>query len=99
MKHKPDYTALIQEYEKGGMKQKEFCSRNRIKYSTFQFWLSKIRKQKTNQNQFLPVIVIAQEVPMNFSVPAEICYPDGTVLKLYQVSAEMIRQFLPAFVL
>ena len=99
MKHKPDYAALIQEYEKGGMKQKEFCSRNKIKYSTFQFWLSRIRKQRANENRFLPVRVIDRNAPSAISVPAEICYTDGTVLKLNQASAEMIRQFLPAFAL
>ena len=97
MKHKPDYAALVQEYEKCGMKQKEFCIRNRINYSTFQFWLSRIRKQRANASRFLPVRVVAGKIPEDISVPVEIYYPDGTVLRLSQATAEVVRKFLPVF--
>jgi hypothetical protein len=97
MKHKPDYVALVQEYEQGKMKQREFCSKNRIKYSTFQFWLSKVRRQRVNAGRFLPVRVIEQERSMNNHHVIEICYPDGTALKLSQATPEMVKQFLPAF--
>jgi hypothetical protein len=97
MKNKPDYPALIQEYEKSGMRQKAFCAKNNITYSTFQFWLSKIRKDREKRNRFLPVRVIDQDVPAAIPSPVEICYPDGTILKLNPTSPDWVRQFLPVF--
>ena len=97
MKRKPDYAALIQEYEAGGMKQREFCSRNKIKYSTFQFWRARLRKEKLNQNSFLPVRVVEEKGPAHRFLAVEIHYPDGTILKLGDGAPGFVRQFLPAF--
>lgn len=97
MRHKPNYVSLIQEYENGNMKQREFCSKHKIKYSAFQFWLARVRKQSRNGAQFLPVRVVDRDITGHIPVQAEIFYPDGTVLKIANISAEVVRQLLPAF--
>ena len=97
MKTKPDYVALILQYESAGLKQREFCEQHKIPYSTFQLKLSKYRKTRAAQNSFLPVRIVEQKKTETTTLSVEILYLDGTLLKMGQLSPEMIKQFLPAF--
>ena len=61
---KPDeWPAVIAEYEKSGLTQKEFVAQRQIPFSTFQYWLYRKSKRlqlaSNSSPKFLPVEVIA----------------------------------------
>lgn len=99
MKHRPDYAALVLEYERGGLTQRAFCAKQRINFSTFKYWLARVRRQKQSESGFLPLQVIASKSGAELSASVEIVYPDGIILKLNRATAEDVRQFLPVFAL
>lgn len=50
--------ALIETFQKSGLKPTTFCTQQNIHYCVFRYWFSKIRKQsliKKNEACFLPI--------------------------------------------
>jgi len=98
-KSKPNYPLLIQEFEVSGLSQPAFCRLRRVKLCTFQYWLYRIRKNKSKATSFLPIEVkfdrsgAITDLP---PVPIEIQYPDGIIVRLSTLDTRIIHEFIPA---
>ena len=79
-----------------------FCLKHSVKLSTFQYWLYRNRKQKSEAVNFLPIEVKRNEMAVNNSAPPiEIVYRDGTILRISNaltngVAVRAIRELIPA---
>jgi len=88
-----EWLELIAEFERGDLTQKEFCAKNDLHYSTFQYWL--YRKSKTRSKtlgilskpspKFLPIEVVASPAPKTARVAREqwleAVLPSGVTLR------------------
>jgi hypothetical protein len=66
------WTKLIEEFEKGGLQQKEFAAKHDLHLSTFQYWLYRGRHKARSKRlgiesksspKFLPIQVVASPAP------------------------------------
>lgn len=69
--------AMIGEWQASGLPQKEFCRRQGLKPATFAYWL---KKYKSRQAAGTPS-GFREILPPAFT-GAEVCYPNGVVLRL-----------------
>ena len=46
---------LVEEYQKSGISQNQFCEEKNLPKSTFLYWLRKYRKQEKQASGFIPV--------------------------------------------
>jgi hypothetical protein len=82
--------ALVSQWKKGGLSQKDFCSNQSIPIKTFQYWLRKFRSENKTPG-FLPVAVDSPEI----DIPMEIVYPSGVRLVIRQsVSTGELKSLL-----
>lgn len=94
--------SLIEEYFASNLSRKIFCEREGITYSTFQWWLGKYRqhqsgndKQTTKQmDDFVPIHVTIPESSDSRPAACHIEYPNGVVVRLGHVDAQLIRQLV-----
>lgn len=83
--------ALMEQYETGEMKQREFCLRHQIKKSTFGYWLRKYRTQEQKKRKgFVPI-----QVRDAGHHGLEVIYPTGITVRFDQlVPARYLRELL-----
>jgi hypothetical protein len=81
---------LIEKWKESEKTQKQFCSEQGIKYSTFLYWMKKYRQSSTdNQNNvFLPLEVVSRDESDNSRDPAlqpkvEVEFSSGITLRIY----------------
>jgi hypothetical protein len=91
--------ALIEAFQKSGLKPTPFCTQQNIHYCVFRYWFSKTRKQsfiKKNEACFLPIKVnppasvfsqTALKVSLNSSVAVEI--PPGFDMRAFKQILEV----------
>ena len=95
MNKKPDYRALVAEYERGtGLTQREFCERHGVVPATFKHWLYKLRAEPSGGVAFVPLNIV--ESPQPHGVVAEIEYPCGAVVRLSGASPSFILGLVPS---
>ena len=46
---------LVEEYQKSGISQNQFCEENNLSKSTFLYWLKKYRKEEEQASGFIPI--------------------------------------------
>lgn len=94
MKKRPDYRALVADYERGtGLTQREFCGRHGVSLSSFSRWLHKLRAEPGGI-AFVPLNIV--ESPPPGGVVAEIRYPCGAVVRLSGAPASFIPGLVPS---
>lgn len=94
MKKRPDYRALVAEYELGtGLTQREFCERHGVVPATFKHWLYKLRSEPADGIGFVPLNIVD---PPHAVVVAEVKYPCGTVVRLSGASPSFILGLVPS---
>jgi hypothetical protein len=73
---------VIEEWNKSGLRIKEFCVQHQLVNATFHYWLKKYRnKEQQNPVGFIPVRVKAITTGPVF---AELSLPDGRKFTFYQ---------------
>lgn len=88
------FTELLERQKGSGLSVRGFCSNEGIAPSTFYYWQKKLRVGSEG-HRFIPLVVQAQrlaarrspELPDGTgtdSSPVEICYPNGTTLRIKQ---------------
>lgn len=45
------WISVVREFERSGMKQREFAQKHRLKLSTLQSWIYKLRREKDGEDQ------------------------------------------------
>jgi hypothetical protein len=50
-KERREWVRLVDQFERSGMDQKTFASRNKVKLGTFQSWLYRLRREKRNRTR------------------------------------------------
>jgi transposase-like protein len=94
MKKRPDYRALVADYERGtGLTQREFCGRHGVAPGSFSRWLRKLRAERGGGTAFVPLNIVVAPPPGG--VVAEIAYPCGVVVRLSGASAAFILGLVP----
>jgi len=51
--------AMIEDWQASGLKQREYCTANKVAYHVFHYWYGVYRANKTDPGSFLPVKVIS----------------------------------------
>jgi len=88
------FTELLQRQKGSGLSVRGFCSNEGIAPSTFYYWQKKLRAG-SNGHRFIPLVVQTQKLAAHTSpgqpvgtgtdsAPLEICYPNGTTLRIKQ---------------
>jgi hypothetical protein len=88
------FTELLERQKGSGLSVRGFCSNEGIAPSTFYYWQKKLRVGSSG-HRFIPLVVQTQrlaahrspELPDSTgtdSAPVEICYPNGTTLRIKQ---------------
>jgi hypothetical protein len=81
--------SILDEYEKSGFTQKEFCEVSDINEVTFYSWLKKYRPKQDDVKGFATIEVVKRP-EMNFQLFAEVGY-----IKIYkEVPAEYLKALL-----
>ena len=86
-------SALIGEWESGGLSQKEFCQQHNLKPATFAYWR---KKCKTHQ-ETVPSISGFQEVLPPTADGVEIRYPNGVVVCLPRADVDSLKALVRLF--
>lgn len=81
--------ALVREYlNQPGITQREFCLKHKIAYSTFQLYLSKFRRQQSDQpkpaessGHFVHLDLPGLALATNNPSACELIWPDGLVVR------------------
>jgi hypothetical protein len=79
---------IIERFLQSGLPQKAFCKSEDIALSTFQWWLSQYRKQKSTNQPSLPIqspafiTVKPQASRPAYSPTTILTYPNGVTLRL-----------------
>ena len=55
---KPDYAALISEFESGDLSKSEFCRRFKVKFANFSYRLKRKRNSSFRRERFLPITIV-----------------------------------------
>ena len=71
--------ALIEQWEKSGLKRNEFCEQVGVSLSTLAYWRTKYLTDKTDKEQPAGFIPVKEDL---MDTPIEICYPNGVSIKL-----------------
>ena len=88
------FTELLERQKGSGLSVRGFCSNEGIAPSTFYNWKKKLRVASEG-HRFIPLVVQAQKLAAHMSgeqpvgtgtdsAPLEICYPNGTTLRIKQ---------------
>jgi hypothetical protein len=78
-----EWTKVVGEFEKSGLKQKEFAEKTGISLGALQFWLYKLRRE-TKSPRFLPIHVVASAAPLargDAVMVMEAALPSGLLLR------------------
>ncbi len=70
--------ALIEQWEKSGLKRDEFCEQSGVSLGTLAYWRTKYLADKSDNVEpgtFVPI-------KKGLDCPVEICYPNGVCIKL-----------------
>ena len=51
--------AMIEDWQASGLKQRKYCTANKVAYHVFHYWYGVYRANKTDPGSFLPVKVIS----------------------------------------
>ena len=88
---------LIQQWERNGLRQKEFCDQHGIKLPVFRYWLRRYREEEQPAAEDAPGFVsIEMDAPVIESALAEVIYPDGTRLVFKErVGLAFLQGLLP----
>lgn len=85
---------LLERQKGSGLSVRGFCSNEGIAPSTFYYWQKKLRVA-SDGHRFIPLVVQTQKLAAHMSAeqsigtgtdsaPLEICYPNGTTLRIKQ---------------
>lgn len=50
---------MISDWQSSGLKQREYCTANKVAYHVFHYWYSVYRSKKTDTGSFVPVKVVS----------------------------------------
>ncbi len=95
MPHQRDFqsmSALVAEWQAGGLSQKEFCGRHDIKLATFAYWRKKCKTEELTS----PEIGFHEILPLT-SGQVEIRYPNGVVVSLPQADVDSLKALVRLF--
>ena len=83
--------ALMEEYERSSLKQREFCDKHGLKKSTFGYWLRKYRMGEQQERRgFVPL-----QVRDTGSIGVEVISTTGIIVRFDQpVPAAYLRELL-----
>ncbi|NOX90727.1 MAG: transposase [Calditrichaeota bacterium] len=76
IKRQGEMFQIIEQYQKSGLSQAEFCQQTGIKKSTFHYWLKKYRKE--SQADFLPISIKEPKA----SLQIELELPNGIKISI-----------------
>ncbi len=68
---------LIEEWERSGQSQKEFCSSVGVAQHLMSYWVKKYREEAIDEKSGFTEIKAS-----SLASPIEICYPNGVVVRL-----------------
>lgn len=51
--------SMIEDWQSSGLKQRDYCSANKVAYHVFHYWYGVYRSKKTDTGSFVPVKVTA----------------------------------------
>jgi len=73
---------LVKEYLSSDISQREFCQGRKIKVHTFQYWLSKYKRDQIKQNQEDKFISLeVNESSPSLNQVMRISYPSGMIVE------------------
>jgi hypothetical protein len=110
---KSKFLELHRRQQESGLTVKEFCSNEAVAPATFYYWKKKLRKNNTNRQEFIPLVVKPSRTfpGQNFtnnqaSIPQtgetdallELVYPNGTRLRIIKdVDLAQLRSLIYLF--
>ena len=89
---------LIEQWEKSGTSQKEFCTQHDLRSHVFYYWLSKYKRTRsTSRSGFVPVEISQGEGKSKEQGEIHIQYPNGVMIILSEsVNISRLRALIKA---
>ena len=90
MSKRDQMITLVEEFNRSGLTQRAFCLQKQIIHSTFQYWYLKLKRQSQTSENFF-------SVDFNRDLDSgkiEVCYPNGTSVRMESFNLTHIRQLL-----
>ena len=85
--------SVIREWEQSGQSQKSFCQFRNIAHSKFYYWLRKVQKGQSleNQTDFVAIRIRHNKSAGNLDIQ----YPNGVIVKLHApIDLVMVKSLL-----
>ncbi len=95
---KKEMFTLIEQWEKSGISQKEFCTQSDLRSHVFYYWLSKYKRTRsTTGSGFVPVEISSDEAQSKEQGEIHIQYPNGVMVILREsVNISRLRALIKA---
>lgn len=104
MLNEKKFLTIYEDYQRSGLTIREYCSNLRMCEAKFYYWKKRLKNPHSGAKGFVPVVLDqdkSQQLPARTTKPDqsqdsyEICYPNGTSLKLKgQINLEVLRGLL-----
>lgn len=104
MLNEKKFLTIYEDYKSSGLTVREYCSNLGMNEAKFYYWKKKLKDEQAEPNGFIPVVFKQKESQQLAMKPVienqtsqvyEICYPNGTILKLNgQTDIEVLQRLL-----
>jgi hypothetical protein len=88
--------AMIEDWSRSGLSQKQYCLQHNIAYHTFYYWYKRYRITSDDNNPAKKSPFVSLQTPAFASmIPMELLLPDGKRLLFHQpVSADFLKALI-----
>jgi transposase-like protein len=87
--------AMIEDWSRSGLSQKQYCLQHNIAYHTFYYWYKRYRTASGDSTEGKSLFVPLQAATFASVAPTELLLPDGRRLLFHQpVSADFLKTLI-----
>jgi hypothetical protein len=80
----------IRAYYASGLKKRDYCQRNKIKFSQMRYWQGRLKGKRQEASSFIPIGIKSESIPLNDKAICTLALSGDLILRVYDEKALLL---------